>query len=351
MMGVMTESWERWHAEGMPSWVDSEGKICEYFGFDGVGFLRQVIGKDGRCRPTMLPFKHMVGFYPPFPVQVVQETEDYTITTDSMGCTRKQIKGVATAPLHAIIVDYPMKEARHWLTLKRRLQFSENRLTRKVVFEEMPGSGSLPVAVDWTKRYEELRTEGLPVGVNINGFFEFPRNLMGPLTLLKAYYREPDLIHDILDTYSDLIVAVAERMLASIEVDCFYVSDLLASGQGPMISPKLFREFWLPYYRRVADPFRQSGTKIFSILTEGDSRVLIPLFIEAGINTMVLAGGMPEGDDVVDLRRRYGTNMAFVGGLNKRALLDFDAIDAELEAKLPFMLKTGGYHPGLDHRS
>ena len=43
--------------------------------------------------------------------------------------------------------------------------------------------------------------------------------------------------------------------------------------------------------------------------------------------------------------------MAFSGGVDKLVLpLGKEAIDRELEQKIPFMLEQGGYLPTLDHR-
>ena len=200
------------------------------------------------------------------------------------------------------------------------------------------------------KRYEEIRSLGLPVTVDLLGFFWFPRDLMGELRLCRAYYENPSFIHDILESYSSLIIDVAEYMLASIEIDAVSFSEDMAYRHGPMISPRLFREFMLPYYREVIDLFHHHGTRIFSVDSDGNINLLIPLLIEAGIN-VVGPIEVQAGNDLVNLRRRFGTKMAYFGGIDKLALTKGpDAIDKELETKLPVMLETGGYSVGLDHR-
>jgi len=56
------------------------------------------------------------------------------------------------------------------------------------------------------------------------------------------------------------------------------------------------------------------------------------------------------GMDPVQLRRRYGRDLALAGGIDKRALTgDKSQIERELRYRLPPLLETGGYIPCVDH--
>jgi uroporphyrinogen-III decarboxylase len=51
------------------------------------------------------------------------------------------------------------------------------------------------------------------------------------------------------------------------------------------------------------------------------------------------------------VRKQYGTRLATIGGIDKHVLLRTrDEIEAELEYKIPPMVRTGGCVLGLDHR-
>ena len=53
--------------------------------------------------------------------------------------------------------------------------------------------------------------------------------------------------------------------------------------------------------------------------------------------------------DIVRVRKKY-PQLLIQGGLDKiKVAQSKEAIDAELEAKLPFLLSQGGYIPFLDH--
>ena len=56
------------------------------------------------------------------------------------------------------------------------------------------------------------------------------------------------------------------------------------------------------------------------------------------------------GNDIVAYRRRFGRQMAYRGGVDKRALAAGPAaIDAALEQKVRPLLAQSGYFPMLDH--
>ena len=84
--------------------------------------------------------------------------------------------------------------------------------------------------------------------------------------------------------------------------------------------------------------------------SDGNMNSVIQPFIDAGVNVMhplEPAAGM----DIVALREQFGEHLAFVGGLDKHVLKrGEDAIVAELEYKIPPMIRTGGCVLGLDHR-
>ena len=52
----------------------------------------------------------------------------------------------------------------------------------------------------------------------------------------------------------------------------------------------------------------------------------------------------------VALRKKYGSDLALMGGIDKRVLAnDKKSIETELKSKLPYLLSCGGYIPFVDH--
>ena len=82
--------------------------------------------------------------------------------------------------------------------------------------------------------------------------------------------------------------------------------------------------------------------------TDGDCALLIPLFVDAGVNYLE-PFEVQAGMDVRKVREDF-PELVIHGGLDKRALaISKEAVDEELEAKLTFMLERGGYIPAIDH--
>ena len=262
--------------------------------------------------------------------RVLEETEDFIFTRDDLGRTMKLSKGNATLPLPQ---DYPVGNMDDWLKIKHMYEFSEAR------FGE-----------DWEAVARAHLEAGRVVCVGIPGGFDEPRQLMGEVRLCIAYYEQPELVHDILDTIGDTAFRVLDRVSGTVQVDMLTVHEDMAGKSGSLAGPKQIDEFIKPYYRRIWDMLEDRGARLFDQDSDGDMNAVIPAFLEAGINCMhpmEPAANM----DIVQIREKYGTRVAFYGGLDKHVLRKSkQEIVQELEYKIPPMLATGGCVLALDHR-
>jgi len=117
---------------------------------------------------------------------------------------------------------------------------------------------------------------------------------------------------------------------------------------GPLISPKMFDRFMLPYYKRLTGLFQDHGIKIIFVDTDGDFWKLIPGFIEGGV-TGIFPLEVNANMDVLEIRKAY-PKLQLMGGVDKMVLFeDKSAIDAEIDKKILPVLQTGGFVPTIDH--
>ncbi len=265
-----------------------------------------------------------------FPEVPLEETDEYRIWRDGLGRTMKLPKQVATL---ALPLDYPVKTMDDWLRIKPWYQFSPQRL-----------------AEDWEAVARRLVEQDRVVCVRIPGGFDEPRELMGEEELCVAYYEQPELVHDILNTISDTAFRVLEHVSAAVPIDLLSVHEDMAGKSGPLAGPTQIREFIAPYYRHIWNLLQDRGARLFDQDSDGDMNPVIDAFLEAGVNCMhpmEPAANM----DIVAVRAKYGTRLAFYGGIDKHVLRQSkDAIVAELERKIPPMVATGGCVLALDHR-
>jgi len=262
--------------------------------------------------------------------EILEETEDHIIARDGRGRRVKLHKQAATLPLP---LEYPLKNGDDWRRIRQHYEYSEERFAR-----------------GWEQRAREHLEAGRVVTVSAPGAFSELRELMGDEALCMAYYDQPELVSEMLDTIGDTAFRVLDRVSQTVQVDQLSVHEDLAGKSGPLVGPKQFDAFMKPYYRRLWDMLRDRGARLFAVDTDGNVNAIIPNFLEAGVSLlypMEPAAGM----DIVNVREQYGTRLAFTGGLDKHVLRrSHEDIVAELEYKIPPMVRTGGCVLGLDHR-
>jgi uroporphyrinogen decarboxylase len=200
----------------------------------------------------------------------------------------------------------------------------------------------------WKWAFDLAKNSDWPLYVFVAGCFGSHRHLMGFENLMVAYAHEPELIHAMSQAWEALVIGIVERCRTHGEVDAICFWEDMCYKNGPMISPGMFSEYIQPYYKRVCDRAKELGVTGLHVDTDGECTLLIPLFMEAGVNYME-PFEVQAGMDIRKVREDH-PKLVIHGGLDKRALAkDRDAIDAELEAKLSFMLERRGYIPCIDH--
>jgi uroporphyrinogen decarboxylase len=111
----------------------------------------------------------------------------------------------------------------------------------------------------------------------------------------------------------------------------------------------MYREFSLPPLKRVVEMLRTHGVDIIIVDSDGNNDVLIPLWLEAGVNGL-RPFEIAAACDPVATRKLYGRDLIIQGGIDKRPLAwGREAIDREVLSKVPWLCLQGGYFPQVDH--
>ena len=264
------------------------------------------------------------------PDTVLEETDEYLIQRDYLGRTVKLIKSTATIPLP---MDFPVKSMEDWLKIRHMFEWDPCRVDQEQL-----------------KQALQARENGALIRVSIPGGFDLARELMGEEVACLCYYDEPELMEDILTTVGDMCYRVLDEVSRVVPVDYLFVHEDMAGKSGPLVGPSQIEEFIKPYYRKAWDLLSSRGTKIFSQDSDGNMTPVIDAFMDCGVNVFYPcepAAGM----DVVELRKKYGNQIAFMGGIDKHVLRrSREEIDRELEYKLQPLMQGGGMVFGLDHR-
>lgn len=271
-------------------------------------------------------------FDPMFDVQVLDDTAERLTYVDIDGVKRIFLKDEATIPSS---VDWPIKDWDTWNKLKNE------RVNLKDI------SGRFPA--NWKQLVEEYKNRDYPLALGgyPQGLFGTLAHLVGYEKLFFMYYDEPELVHDILSTFTDVWLAVFEEVLQQVDVDHFHFWEDISAGKGPMVSLDVVREFMLPYYKKVISFLKAHGVDIILVDTDGDCSSLIPLFVSAGVTGMY-PFETHCGMDIVKVRKEY-PDLQILGGIPKSEIAKGPARIDEILEPVEAVLKTGGYVPFGDH--
>jgi hypothetical protein len=186
------------------------------------------------------------------------------------------------------------------------------------------------------------------VWITLEGFFWFPRTLLGFETLMLAYHDQPELLHRI---NADLL-AFNLRLLDQIREACvptfMTVAEDMSYNHGPMVSRRICEEFMTPYYLPLLERVKEMNA-VAVMDTDGDCTKLIPWIQSVGVEGVLPLERQAKVDGMV-LREAYPT-LRMVGHYNKLVMhLGEAAMRGEFERLAPLM-KTGGFIPSVDHQT
>ncbi len=269
---------------------------------------------------------------PLFDIKVLKEDAETMTYIDMDGVTRMYLKHEATIPT---AIDWPVKDKQSWEQLKRERLSLDNLNAR--------------FPKNWPALVQQYKQRDYPLAVGgyPHGFFGTLSHLIGYENLFVWYALEPELIHDILTTFTNIWLAVYEEVLAQVEVDHWQIWEDISFGKGPMISPAMVQEFLCPYLKRIGDFLKARGVKVILLDTDGDCNSIIPLIIEAGVTGMYPFEAHC-GMDVAKVRKQY-PRLQMLGGIPKSEIQKGPGRIDEILANVPAVLKTGGYIPFGDH--
>lgn len=311
--GPWQTTWERWEREGKPAEVKDHASL---FGVDQP--------------PLTLPVN--CGPCPRFEYTVLDENDQFIVHNDGWGIIRRDFKTHASM---SEFIKFPVKDRRDWQRFKQ---------------ERLDPDHPDRLSGNWRELGREWMAKGYPIQLGYFpdvGLYGGLRWLLGDEECLIAFYTMPDLVHEIMDHLTSVYLTVFEKVLREVRVDVIHIWEDMCGRQGPLISPRHWDEFMGPGYRRIKALADAHGIPVISVDTDGKPDPIIPCMTQAGVN-LLFPLEVQAGCDVNVMQERY-PGLAFLGGIDKRALaIGPQAIDEEL-ARIRPALEKGRYIPGLDH--
>ena len=193
---------------------------------------------------------------------------------------------------------------------------------------------------------KQQQKNDIVIWITLEGFFWYPRTILGIENHLYAFYDQPELMHKINEDLTIWHIKVLDEILEICKPDFVTFAEDMSYNHGPMISKELFDEFIAPYYKRLMPKLKNIPVLVD---TDGNINELIPWFLDLGFK-----GFLPlerqAGVDINEIRKQY-PYLLMIGGFDKTIMHKGEtAIRQEFERIMP-VIKQGGYIPSVDHQT
>ncbi len=176
------------------------------------------------------------------------------------------------------------------------------------------------------------------------GFSMFERlwSYCGMENALVFMLTEPAFTHALLDRIRDFDLRVID-ILNEYPLDGIYFGDDWGQQRGLIMGPELWRTFIKP---RMAALYQRAkkGGKFILQHSCGDIHEIFPDLIEVGLDCYQTF--QPEIYDVEAVKREFGRDLAFWGGISTQQLLPYampERVKEETRRMIDVMGKEGGY--------
>ncbi|MBL7134116.1 MAG: hypothetical protein ISS78_08460, partial [Phycisphaerae bacterium] len=290
--GYWPQTIRRWLAEGMPLELTPEEtnnmfsrKIDEFFGFEHEG--------------TGLPIS--VGMNPPFEEEIIERKASSVVMRTPDGIVAERFLNDSDNSSIPHFLKFPVETPDDWQAMKQRYRADD------------------PVRAISDERLAEVRTaqgDGKMISVFICGFYGQLRHWMGMENLSYAFYDMPDMIHDMVETWTDLVLAQLDGVGDDIPIDMVSWWEDMAGRNGPLVSPAVFREFLQPGYHRVMTAAKKRGCAISIVDCDGNPHDIVANWLEEGVNIMFPLE-VAAGVDPYAWREEFGMDLRLRGGIRK----------------------------------
>ena len=295
------------------AWAHRHGTLWEHFGFDLLE-----VGWPDYCLRRMKP-------------EVLDETDNWVLQRDGNWAELRWWKHKMGTPEH---IRYGIDTPQRWQEVRHLIRPTRNRIRWD----------------EFRPLFRRAREANRFVCYGTVEPFEMIKDVLGHEIMLMAMIEEPDWIHDVFSTYTDVAVQLFQMAEAEgMACDGAFVYGDMAYRNGPFMSPAHYREFLQPYHKKMFAEFTKRGMPVI-YHSDGDIRLVLDDLIEAGvsaINPMENSANM----DLRELALRWGDRLSFVGNIDVKVLAtnDPDRVREEIRVKMAAAMPRQGYVYHSDH--
>lgn len=153
--------------------------------------------------------------------------------------------------------------------------------------------------------------------------FERAWSLRGFEHFLLDLALDAAFVEAILERVTEIQLRLIQRFIA-LGVDGGYFGDDYGAQDNLLFSPAMWRQLIKPRLARLFAPFREAGLPII-MHSDGHIKAILPDLVEIGLTT--LNPVQPEVLDHAWLKRTFGTQLAYYGGVSTQTVLPYGTPD------------------------
>jgi uroporphyrinogen decarboxylase len=160
---------------------------------------------------------------------------------------------------------------------------------------------------------------------------------------------EPDYVHALYEKLTEAWLENLRRFSQAVgdRVQILQFNDDLGTQDAPFLSPAMFRELIMPYYRRGLDWVHEHTKMKVFMHNDGAIFSFLPALIEMGLDILNPVQTTAKGMDPVRLKQEFGEKLVFWGGsCDCQKTLPFGTtqdVAREVEENLRVFAPGGGY--------
>ena len=172
-------------------------------------------------------------------------------------------------------------------------------------------------------------------------------DFMGFESAMMCLYTKPNIIEALVEKITDWNCIMWTHILdaAPGQIDICYVGDDPAGQQEMMIDPKMWRKFFKNAFARLFNIAKSRNVRVMFHIC-GNATSIIPDLIEIGMDILMPVQVAAKGMDPVFLKREYGADISFFGGMDTQYVLPNcspEQVRAEVRRLIEIFGKDGGY--------
>ena len=213
-----------------------------------------------------------------------------------------------------------------------------------------PVGGDLARAAGLRAAMEELRrTSDYAIVLNLpNSTFALSQRLRGFSELFEDLLLYPAFAAALQERVTDVICDMATVALRDVGdlIDGVSFADDMGTQTQSYMSPTLYHSMVKPHHARFVATLRALTPARIIMHSDGAIHELLPDLIDAGVEVINPVQVNAEGMDPERLKREFGADLCFWGGVDTQKVLPYgspDDVAAEVRRRLRDLGRGGGY--------